>query len=133
VDGRTYGRTTELRKFSALVTPRSAVSVAAELLLIALFTNVVTVVRKSYWNTDRAASQYYVDAAYCYRRSSVVCLPVGRSVCNSRESCKTAEPIEMPFWLWSGLRPGNHVLDGVQIPLMRMGKFEGEGTAHFKV
>jgi len=37
-----------------------------------------------------------VDAAYCYRPSSVVC----RSVRHSSELCKTAEPIDMPFGLW---------------------------------
>jgi len=46
-----------------------------------------------------------VDAAYCYRPSSEVCL----SVC---QPCKTAEPTEMPFGFrirgyWS-----KHVLDG---------------------
>jgi len=34
-----------------------------------------------------------VDAVYCYRPSSVVYLPVGRSVCHDREPAKTAEPI----------------------------------------
>jgi len=29
---------------------------------------------------------------------------------------KTAEPIEMPFGLWTRVGPMNHVLDGVQIP-----------------
>jgi len=29
-------------------------------------------------------STTYVDAAYCYRPSSVVCLPVGLSVCLSQ-------------------------------------------------
>ena len=27
-------------------------------------------------------------------------------------SAKTAEPIEMPFGLWAGMGPRNHVLDG---------------------
>ena len=35
------------------------------------------------------SSTTYVDAAYCYRRSSVVCLSaVCRSVCHDREPCK---------------------------------------------
>jgi len=29
---------------------------------------------------------------------------------------KTAEPIEMPFGLRTRVGPGNHALDGVQIP-----------------
>ena len=29
---------------------------------------------------------------------------------------KTAEPIEMPFGLWTPVDPRKHVLDGVQIP-----------------
>jgi len=50
------------------------------------------------------ALQYYVDAAYCYRRSSVVC----RSICLSVTSrAKTAEPIEMPFVLWTRVGPRN--------------------------
>jgi len=53
----------------------------------------------------------YVDAAYFYRPSSVVC----RSVCLSVtlvSPAKTAEPIEMPFGLWARIGPRNHVLNG---------------------
>ena len=56
-------------------------------------------------------STTYVDAAYCYRPSSVVC----RSVCQSVtvvSSVKTAQPIEMPFGLRTWVSPKNHVLDG---------------------
>ena len=57
----------------------------------------------------------YVDAAYCYRLSSVVCrsvcLSVGLSV-TLVSPAKTAEPIEMPFGLWAWMGPRNHVLDG---------------------
>ena len=44
-----------------------------------------------------ACSTY--DAAFCYRQSSLVCRSVWmqRSRVHVRESCKTAEPIEMPF------------------------------------
>ena len=45
-------------------------------------------------------STAYVDATYCYRRSSVAC----RSVCQSVMAvspAKTAEPIEMPFGIWT--------------------------------
>jgi len=46
-----------------------------------------------------------------YRRSSVVC----RSVCLSRwwTLQKTAEPIEMPFGIWTRVGPRRHVLEGV--------------------
>jgi len=35
-----------------------------------------------------SASQYYTDAAYCYRLSSVVCLSVCWPVCHNRELCE---------------------------------------------
>ena len=50
----------------------------------------------------------YVDAAYCYSRSSVVCL----SVCHDREPCKTVEPIEMTFGMCTRMGPRKQVLDG---------------------
>ena len=49
-------------------------------------------------------STAYVDAAYCYRRSSVVPLSVCRSVSQSVtivNPAKTAEPMEMPFGVWT--------------------------------
>ena len=36
----------------------------------------------------QVALQYYVDATYCYRPSSIVCLSVGLSVCHSQKSRK---------------------------------------------
>jgi len=48
----------------------------------------------------------YVDAAYCYRLSSVVCL----SVCHSSEHCRNGWTDEMPFGLRTHVGPGNHVL-----------------------
>jgi len=44
-------------------------------------------------------STTYVDAAYCYRPSSVVCSSICQSVCHSSEPCRNgqAKPIEMPF------------------------------------
>jgi len=41
-------------------------------------------------------SPVYLNAAYCYRPSSVVC----RSV-TIVSPAKTAEPIEMPFGMWT--------------------------------
>jgi len=56
----------------------------------------------------QAASLYYVDEAYCYRWYSVVCLSVsvGRSV-TIVSPAKTAEPIKMPFVLWTQMGPRN--------------------------
>jgi len=53
---------------------------------------------------------------YCYRPRSVVCLSVGRSVCHTSETCKTAEPIELSFGLRTQLGPWNHVLDRGRAP-----------------
>jgi len=60
----------------------------------------------------RIARTTYVDAAYCYRPSG---LSVRLSV-TLMSPAKTVEPIEMPFGLRTSVGPGNHVLDGVQIP-----------------
>ena len=46
-----------------------------------------------------AASQNDVDAACCYRLSSVVCVLICLSVSHDHKPCKTAEPVEMPFGL----------------------------------
>jgi len=42
----------------------------------------------------------------------MVCLLVS----HNHEACKTAEPIKMPFGLWTWVGPRNHALDAVQIP-----------------
>jgi len=47
----------------------------------------------------------------------MVCLSVGRSVGQSVtifSTAETAQPIEMPFWLWTLVGPRNYVLDGSQ-------------------
>ena len=57
-------------------------------------------------------STTYVDAAYCYRPSSMVC----RTVTLVRPA-KTAAPIKMPFGSRTRVGPGNHVLDrGPDLP-----------------
>jgi len=53
----------------------------------------------------------YVDAAYCYPTSSVVCRSVYQSV-TLVSPAQTAAPIEMPFGLRTRVSIGNHVLDG---------------------
>jgi len=60
-------------------------------------------------------STTYVNAAYCYRPSSMVCPSVGLPL-TVVIPVKTAEPIEMPFWLRNRVGPRNHVLDGVEGP-----------------
>ena len=62
----------------------------------------------------------YVDAAYCYRPSSVVCRSVTLGLLVSH--AKTTEPIEMPFGLWVRMGPRKDVLDGPRFP-MRMGNY----------
>jgi len=48
----------------------------------------------------------YVDAAYCYRPSSVVCLSIGRSV-TLVSPAKTVKAIQTPFGLWTRVGPRN--------------------------
>jgi len=57
-------------------------------------------------------STTYVDMACCYRPSSVVC----RSV-TVVSLAKAAEPIDMPFGMWTrvGPTPRKHILDGVTL------------------
>ena len=64
----------------------------------------------------------YIDAAYSYRPSSVVC----RSVCHTSDPAKTTAPIELPFGLRTWVGPGNNVLDGGPGPPMGRGKCLGE-------
>ena len=49
----------------------------------------------------------YVDAGYCYRPSSLVCLSV-----TVESHAKTAELIRMPFGMWTRVGPRKHVSDG---------------------
>jgi len=65
-------------------------------------------------------STTYVDTAYSYRSSSVVC----RSV-TLVSPAKTAAPIELPFGLRTWVDPGTMCYMEVQIPT-GMGKFLGE-------
>ena len=66
-------------------------------------------------------STTYVDAAYSYRPSRVVC----RSV-TLVSPAKSAVPIELPFGLRTWVGSGNHVLDGGLDPPTGRGKFLGE-------
>jgi len=54
------------------------------------------------------SSTMYVDVAYCYRLSSMVC----PSVCHSSEPCKNGWTDRDAIWFWSQVGRWNHVLDG---------------------
>ena len=73
-------------------------------------------------------STTYVDAAYYYRPSSVVC----RSV-TLVSPAKTAAPIEMPFGLRTRVGPRNHVLDGDPDPPWEGAILKGKGPSHCKI
>jgi len=67
----------------------------------------------------------YVDAAYCYRPSSMVCLSVCLSV-RVVSPAKMAKLIKMPFGLRNRVSPRNHVLDGGQLPLLILPHGKGQ-------
>jgi len=52
----------------------------------------------------------YIDVAYCYRQSSVICL-----YAMIMSPAKTTEPIKMQFGMLSQVGLRNHVLDGMHI------------------
>ena len=61
--------------------------------------------------SHRSKLTAYVDVAYCYRQSSVVCLSVGLSV-TIVSPAKMAKPIEMLFGMLTRVGPRKRVLDG---------------------
>ena len=63
----------------------------------------------------------YVDAAYCYRPSSVVC----RSVCYTSEPCKNDCTDRDAVWVEDSVGRRKHVLDGGPDPPMGRGNSEG--------
>ena len=72
-------------------------------------------------------SSTYVDAAYCYQPSEVVC----RSV-TLLSPAKMAAPIEMPFGLRTQVGPRNHVLDRGPDPPWEGANLRGKGASHCK-
>ena len=54
----------------------------------------------------------------------MVCVSVCVSV-TGMYPAKMAGRIEVPFGMWSGMDPSNHVLDGVSDPPRGRGNFEG--------
>ena len=76
-----------------------------------------------------------VDAAYCYKPSSVVCRTY-RSVCQSVtvvSPAKMAQPIEMPFGWRTRVGPGNHVLDEGPHPPWKRAILREEEAANCKL
>jgi len=71
----------------------------------------------------QAASLYFVDAAYYYRGSGVVCRLVGLSV-TIMSPAKMVEPTMVPFVLFTRVGSSNRVLDAVQIATVK-GQFWG--------
>ena len=88
------------RHFKALTCFPARTS-ASEDFFVLCYTNALIIIIRPHRSTT------YVDAAYCYRPSSVVC----RSV-TVVSPAKTAEPIEMPFGLKTRVGPRKHVLGG---------------------
>jgi len=66
----------------------------------------------------------YVDAAYSYRQSSMLCPSV-----TVVSPAKMVQPIEMLFGLMTVMGPTNHVLDGGPDSRSPIGRpnFEGNG------
>jgi len=78
-------------------------------------------------------STTHIDAAYCYRPSSVVCRLVGLGLSVTLVSpTKMAAPIEMPFGLRTQVGPGNHVLDRGPDPPMIRSNLEGKTSVPLK-
>jgi len=74
-------------------------------------------------------STTYVDAAYCYRLSSVVC----RSVCHNSEPCKKGCTDQDAVWVeYSGWPREPCIRWGSRSPTGR-DNLEGEGPSHCKV
>jgi len=65
----------------------------------------------------------------CMMLVITVVSPMIPSHCNTND-CKRAEPIEMPFGMWTWVHPRNYVVDEVQIP-NRKGHFWGRMTSGF--
>jgi len=70
----------------------------------------------------------YVDAAYCYRPSGVVCRPV-----TLVSPAKTAEPIKILFGLRTRVGQGNHALDGGPDPPWERAILRGKGHPIVKI
>jgi len=78
----------------------------------------------------RHRSTTYVDAAYSYRPSSVVC----QSVCHTREPCKNGSTDRAAFWVEDLGGPGEPCIRWGPDPPMGRGKFfGGEWAFHCKV
>jgi len=69
----------------------------------------------------------YADAAYCYRRSSEVCLSVSLSVCHNHEPCKSDRTNRDALWVVDSGEPKEPCLIVVQISLWEVAILRGKG------
>ena len=99
--------------------------------IIVIITVIVIIIRVHHSTT-------YIDAACCYKQadnmsvSRYVCLLVGLSV-TIVSHAKMAEPIEMPFGVWTQVGLENHVLDRGPNLQWEGAILRGEGVAYCKV
>ena len=97
---------------------KSSAELSSSFPLLAAEVQLLFVIIRPHGNTT------YVDAAYCYRPSSVFCGSVTLVI-----HPKTAEPIKMPFVLRSRVNPGNHILDSdADVPWEWAFSFWGRGV-----
>jgi len=79
-------------------------------------------------------STMYIDAAYCYRPSSVVCRSVCRSVCHTSEPCKNGCTDPAAVWVENLGGPGEPCIRWRSRSPNGKGKiFGGEWASHCKV
>ena len=70
-------------------------------------------------------STTYVDAAYSYRPSSVVCLSVRLSVCHTSEPCTNGSTDGDAIWVEDSGGPNEPCIRWESTSLMGRGNFEG--------
>ena len=74
-------------------------------------------------------STTYVDAAYCYRPSSMVC----RFVCHTSEPCRNGWADWDAVWIKNSGGPGEPYVRWGPDPCMGRDNFEGEWASYYKV
>ena len=104
---RVHGRNTDAKHSSS-----QQVTFIIIIIIYFLIFNFIIIIRPH-------RSTTYIDAAYSYQPSSVVC----RSVCHTSEPCKNDRAAA---WVEDLGGLGNHVLDGGPDPPVGMVKFLGE-------
>jgi len=95
-DGQTDGQTDRITTLkTALAFLRRAVKIVSEF----------SIFKQNMPRHKERVRPIVADVVWSVRRSVTIVSPA-----------RTAEPIEMPFGLWTREGPRNYVLDGVQIP-----------------